>query len=676
MHLFLHKTEPAKRRRQASFSKKISSAAALAAALCILGGAFALLLAQNPPPAAQDASRTPLDASRIVPFLDQTLTWYRQMTVDQQIADDPSEVTIVSDNRQLANQIVRLSFDFARAAADALASNPASNQVQAQNTGTPQQQAVLKAEQAANQDVQKAESQLNSLQQKLATATGRQRQLLQSQILDAQGELDLQKTRRDAIRSMAEFVSGTGAGEAGGLRAQIDALAASVPAIAGAASSPSGNQANAKDQASTAQEATASEPTGIGGLSAEVFGISHKLSVINGAITQTQALQKASSDLRTPLANRLRALTRQADELTNQASDQNASTPSGNKNASTLAQQRQQVDALTAEFKQLMAIAIPSAKQNILFGLYEKSLEDWHSEVRGDLKGLLERLLTRLAVLAIFIGIVLILADIAKRTIYRYVHEPHRRYQFLLLRKIAMVFAIVLIVGLGFASRLDSAVTYAGLLTAGIAVALQNVIVAMVGYFFLIGRYGIRVGDRIQISGVTGEVVDIGLVRMQVMELGGSAADTPTGRVVAFSNSVVFQPTAGIFRQIPGTDFVWHEVSLTFASDSDFKLVRERLLAAADAALADYHEELERQNRAMERNLLGVPEGGLKPNAHLRLTPSGLEAMVRFPVDLQHAGEIDERITRELLKAVDQEPKLKLAGSAPAISLRTAAGAA
>src|SRR5690242_11374696 len=110
-------------------------------------GAGALLLAQNPPPAPQeDASRSPLDASQIIPFLEQTLTWYRQMTLDKQIANDPSEVTMVSDNRQSEAQIVRLSFDFARAEAEALAASPASKQVQAQNAGTPQQQALLKAE--------------------------------------------------------------------------------------------------------------------------------------------------------------------------------------------------------------------------------------------------------------------------------------------------------------------------------------------------------------------------------------------------------------------------------------------------------------------------------------------------------------------------------------------------
>ena len=666
MHLFLHGVDQANGRPGRRFTKKILRAVTLAPAFFIVLGAGALLLAQNPAPSAQDTARPSVDASRIIPFLDQTLTWYRQMMVDEQIADDPSEVTMVANNHQLESQIVRLSFDFARAEADALASKPASSRVQAQGGGTPQQEQLLKAEDEANQEVQKAESELNSLKQKLATARGRQRELLQSQIVDTQGELDLEKTRRDAIHNMVEFVAGAGGGEAGGLRGQIDALAASVPNIA-AAGSPGSNQSNAKDQTNAAQEAAASEPTGIWGLGAEMFGISRKLSTINRTISQTQMLAQTSNDVLTPLANRLRALTRQADELGKETADNETS---------TLAQKRQQVDAQTTEFKQLASIAIPLGKQKILLGLYEKSLENWHNEVRGDLKGLFERLLTRVLVLAIFIGIVLIFAEIGKRTIYRYVHEPHRRYQFLLLRKIALAFAIILIVALGFASRLDSAVTYAGLLTAGIAVALQNVIVAVVGYFFLIGRYGIRVGDRVQISGVTGEVVDIGLVRIQVMELGGSAADTPTGRVVAISNSVVFQPTAGIFRQIPGTDFLWHEVSLTFAPDSDFKAVRERLLRAVDAVLADYHDELERQNRAMERNLLGAPQGALKPSAQLRLTPTGLEAMVRFPVDLRHASEIDERITRELLKAVDQEPRLKLAGSAPAVSLRTAAGAA
>ena len=640
--------------------------AIVAAALFVFAAGGAFLSAQT-----QNTTAVSLDASRIIPFLNQTLSWNRQMIADQQLASDANEQVLIADSRQISDQIVRAAFEFARAEAEAV--NSSLKQAPPQGGAPSQEQTMLRAEQRMDQQIADLQSELGSLNAKLPAAVGKQRQLLQAQITETQSEIDLDKTRKSAIQSMVTFVNGIGTpGENAGLLGQIDAMAASVPSLtsapANANQNPPKDQPNAQSNANT--EAAGTQPAGIWELGAELFGIAQKLRTIDTAINQTDALAKTAADLRTPLSVRLRQLSQQSDQLAN--------TPSS-KDPATIAQQRQQADSITAEYKQLAAIAVPLSKVSILVGLFGKGLENWHAEVRGDVSGQLERLLARLVVLAIFIGLVLVSAEIAKRTVYRYVHEPHRRYQFLLLRKIAMAVAIVVIVGLGFASRLESAVTYAGLLTAGIAVALQNVIVALVGYFFLIGRYGIRVGDRVQISGVTGEVVDIGLVRMQVMEMGGSAADTPTGRVVAFSNSVVFQPTAGIFRQIPGTNFVWHQVSLTVTADSDFKTVRERLLRPVESVLADYHEELERQNRAMERSLIIAPTDGLRPKIRLRLTSGGLEATILFPVDLVHAGEIDERVTRELMNAVEQEPKLRLAGSTPEIRVKSdlpAAGAA
>ena len=114
-----------------------------------------------------------------------------------------------------------------------------------------------------------------------------------------------------------------------------------------------------------------------------------------------------------------------------------------------------------------------------------------------------------------------------------------------------------MVIAFGLVSQLGSLATFAGLMTAGVAVALQNVILAMVGYFLLIGKFGVRVGDRVQVSGVVGEVVEIGLIRLHIMELAGAGTDAqPTGRVVAFSNSIVFQPNPGLFRQVPGTSFI------------------------------------------------------------------------------------------------------------------------
>jgi small-conductance mechanosensitive channel len=199
------------------------------------------------------------------------------------------------------------------------------------------------------------------------------------------------------------------------------------------------------------------------------------------------------------------------------------------------------------------------------------------------------------------------------------------------------------------------------------------VILAMVGYFLLIGKFGVRVGDRVQVSGVLGEVVKIGLIRLHIMELTGDGTDAKsTGRIVAFSNSIVFQPNPGLFRQVPGATFIWREISLTFAADSDYKAVDQRLRAAVEAALSNYSKDFERQRRQLQRNLTFVSIESLTPIVRLRSTTAGLEAVLRFPVDSEKATEIDDRVTREVLRAVDQEPKLKVvAAEIPDIQVRT-----
>ena len=137
----------------------------------------------------------------------------------------------------------------------------------------------------------------------------------------------------------------------------------------------------------------------------------------------------------------------------------------------------------------------------------------------------------------------------------------------------------------------------------------------------------------------------------------------PSGRVVAFSNSIVFQSTAGLFKQIPGTSFVWHEIKLTFAPESDYHSVRERVNHAMEAAFAAYQEAMERQRLEMQRSLTYVSASALKPKASLHFATTGIEVLIRYPVVLQKAGEIDEHLMRELFAEVDREPKLKLIGT-------------
>jgi small-conductance mechanosensitive channel len=328
-----------------------------------------------------------------------------------------------------------------------------------------------------------------------------------------------------------------------------------------------------------------------------------------------------------------------------------------------LEQLKQQLDNLNNSFKQVSGVVLPLSKQAVLFDLYKTDLARWRAVVKSEYSADVRKLLIRLVIFGIVIAVVVALSRLWRRAVFRYVHDPRRRYQFLLLRRIILWCAIAITIAFALATEIGSIATFAGLITAGIAVALQNVILAIAGYFFLIGKYGVRVGDRVQITGVTGDVVDIGLIRLHLMEIGGPETDRqPTGRIVVFSNAVVFQPNASFFKQIPGTNFVWHEVTLTLAPDTNYSMAEKRLLDAVEKIYADYGERIEAQHREMERSLsvsVAVP----KPKSRLRLTQGGLEVVIRYPVEMENAAEVDDRIIRELLHSLDQPPKLKVVGT-------------
>ncbi len=116
-----------------------------------------------------------------------------------------------------------------------------------------------------------------------------------------------------------------------------------------------------------------------------------------------------------------------------------------------------------------------------------------------------------------------------------------------------VVVALGLVVVFHFTSEIAALVTVLGFAAAGIAFALQNVILAVAGYFTMVAPNGIRVGDQVSLQGpfgyVHGEVSEIGLTRVKLRELGGDPL-RPTGRVVVFPNSVVF--TGTFFKEPPG----------------------------------------------------------------------------------------------------------------------------
>jgi small-conductance mechanosensitive channel len=602
------------------------------------------------PPAASVAAQDP---AQIIQFLSHTISWYRQTTVEQQLATQPSDLTFLQENRRIVDQVVELAFDYARSQAQLQARKVTKQE--SQSSSSNQYQGLQQAAQKADQQLQEIQSELESTRRKAQAAGGARKKTLDAQVAELEGEVGLLQARHDVLSTMLEFVSTSNTGGVVGLRAQIEELARSVPA---SLSHPSGTNPNETSTEPTAAANTAvlkqPPPSGIWGSTANLIRLSEKMHTLENQISASKQLSQRANEFRKPVVDNLRGLIEQGNQLF--AAADTAST-------NQLAQETQQLDALTGQFKQISAALLPLSKISVLLDIYQRTLSSWRDAVKLEAHEEGRQLLFRLAFLGGLIGVVIGIGEIWRRTTFRYVRDVRRRYQFLLIRRVVMWVAIAVIILLTFASQVGSVVTFAGLITAGVAVALQNVIVSIVAYFFLIGKYGIRVGDRVQIGDVTGEVVDIGLVRLHIMELGGPSDSQPSGRVVAFSNSIVFQPTVGVFKQIPGTNFIWHELKLTLSSDADYNGAKQRITQAIDSALEQYRESIEAQRQGLERSLSSVSPAELRAKVGLHYTASGIEATVRFPVELGKSSEMDDHVMKEILAALEQEPKLKLIGA-------------
>ncbi len=126
----------------------------------------------------------------------------------------------------------------------------------------------------------------------------------------------------------------------------------------------------------------------------------------------------------------------------------------------------------------------------------------------------------------------------------------------------------------------------------------------------------------------------------------------PTGRVVAFANSIIFQASGGLFKQIPGVNLAWHEVTFGLPTGADYAALKDKMVEAVTRVIADYREDIVRQTREIQKAASSHETGDPLPSVQLRFSAAGVDAIVRYPVQLSHAAEIDERVSRELLNVI------------------------
>jgi small-conductance mechanosensitive channel len=586
------------------------------------------------------------DRDAILGHLNEAITWYRDSSGKVEPVGLPSDAIYQDNARTLAAQAVKLAFESARAEAALVSSDqtPSANQKPAQ-AGQHNFRQMQKDIGARVADLQ---SQLDANNKQLARAPAAKRKALVAQRDALQGQLNLYKTVQDNLDKMADFMEGTsGGGE--GLPASIEQLARSVPEIWGGPGT--------QKQAPKAPQ-SASGLANTSGLIGQALTLMERFRAVHDIdqmLKETDHVKQVAEDVRKPLRDALTATLQQGQNI---ASANNAQ---ANATAASISQQFQH---LTNTFKQLSDAVIPLAQEIIVIEQGRGNFEEWRKSILLESRYVLRGLAIRIIGIVLALAFVGILSEVWRRLTYRYIREPRRRRQFLLMRRFVMGFLVGIVLIVGFVSEFSSLATFAGFITAGIAVALQAVILSVAAYFFVVGRYGIRVGDRISVAGVTGDVIDIGLVRLYIMELAGTGVDLyPTGRVIVFSNSVLFQAGTPLFKQIPGTEYSWHELAVSVTPGSNYKAVQDKVSQAVHSVYGRYRDEFERQSVGLEPGI-GMQLRAPEPETHLQLGDNGLELVLRYPVSIRRATEMDDEVTRAVMELIHSDAELQKAMAA------------
>jgi len=292
-----------------------------------------------------------------------------------------------------------------------------------------------------------------------------------------------------------------------------------------------------------------------------------------------------------------------------------------------------------------------------------------------------------------FIALVLIVGWALRQLLKLFVgSRSGTRFHFWAKQAVSLTLALVLVLGIASIwfdnpARLATAI---GLVGAGIAFALQRVITAVAGYFVILRGKTFNVGDRIVMGGVRGDVVNLSFMQTQIMEMGQPPQVNPgtepamwvhsrqfTGRIVTVTNDKVFdEPVYNYTHEFP---YIWDEMRVPVRYQDDRAKAQHILLDAAQRhAVTEDKIGTDEVKRLHER--FGINLGEIDPRVYWRITDNWLELTVRFLAPDHGIRDIKDRMSRDILAALDQAkigiasgtyavvemPPIKLEAAAPA----------
>lgn len=207
--------------------------------------------------------------------------------------------------------------------------------------------------------------------------------------------------------------------------------------------------------------------------------------------------------------------------------------------------------------------------------------------------------------------------------------------------------------------NINSITIFLGVASAGLALALQEVIMCIAGWLLILIRRPFEVGDRIEMNGIKGDIIDIRLFQVSMLEIGNwVAADQSTGRIVNIPNSFVFKSSN--FNYSRGFEFIWNEIPILVTFESNWEKGREIILKRA-TEMAEGMEERMRRKIDVMRNRYMIYYGKLTPIVYVKIEDSGVLLTLRYLTEAKKRRLTENQLSESILRDFDAEPNVNFA---------------
>ncbi len=259
----------------------------------------------------------------------------------------------------------------------------------------------------------------------------------------------------------------------------------------------------------------------------------------------------------------------------------------------------------------------------------------------------------------IIITILWLLKLVVNRFILRKITDMKSRYQW---RKIVSTIIAVLgiiIVGRLWYEGVQSIATYLGLLSAGIAIALKDLIANFAGWIYIISRKPFEVGDRIQLGDLAGDVIDLSLFEFSLLEIGNWVdADQSTGRIIHIPNGKIF--TLNLANYDKGFKYIWNEIRVVITFESNWQEAKKILLKIANKKSENITAPMERQIKRAARKFL-IYYKHLTPIVYTDVKEHGIQLTIRHLCETRKRRGYTEAIWEDILKEFAKHKDIELA---------------